>query len=89
MSEVLDEFEEGSKSSFDKLFYGKLLLLVLLVIAFGIYVGDVLFGKSSLEVLLDLQDKKSELIKNVQEIKEQNAILQKEYFELKQLEPQE
>ena len=89
MSEVLDEFEEDSKSSFDKLFYGKLLLLVLLVIAFGIYVGDVLFGKSSLEVLLDLQDKKSELIKNVQEIKEQNAILQKEYFELKQLEPQE
>ena len=89
MSEVLDEFEGDSKNSIDRLFYGKILLLVLFVIAFGIYVGDVLFGKSSLEVLLDLQDKKSELIENVKKIKEQNAILQKEYFELKQLEPQE
>ena len=88
MSEVLDEFEEEHKKS-DRIFYGKILLLVFIVIAFGIYVGDVLFGKSSLEVLLDLQEKKEQLQESVKVIKEKNAILQKEYFELKQLEPDE
>ncbi len=88
MSEVLDEFEEEHKKN-ERIFYGKILLLVFIVVAFGIYVGDVLFGKSSLEVLLDLQDKRDELKERVRVIKEQNAVLQKEYFELKQLEPDE
>ncbi len=87
MSKILNEMERGKSKSIDTLFYGKIALLVLLVIGLGIYVGDVLFGKSSLEVLLDLQDKRDNLKQNVIMIKDKNAHLQKEYFELKQLEP--
>jgi len=87
MSKILNELEREKSKSVDVLFYGKITLLVLLVILLGVYVGDVLFGKSSLEVLLDLQDKRDNLKQNVIIIKNKNAHLQKEYFELKQLEP--
>jgi len=87
MSKILNELEREKSKGLDVLFYGKIALLVLLVVLLGVYVGDVLFGKSSLEVLLDLQDKKDNLKQNVIMIKEKNAHLQKEYFELKQLEP--
>ncbi len=87
MSKILNEFENENDRKSESIFYVKILFLVLAVIAFGIYVGDVLFGKSSLEVLLDLQDSRDNLKQNVKIIKEKNAKLQKEYFELKQLEP--
>lgn len=89
MSEILEEFEKDEKKSPKKgtLFYIKVTFLVFLVISFGIYVGDILFGKSSLDVLLNLQNDKEVLEKNVFDLKEQNAILQKEYFELKDLDP--
>ncbi len=89
MSQILNEFEEGFEKGFNKRLYWKLFFLILVVVSFGIYVGDVLFGKSSLEVMLELEEKKATLQKNVKRLKEQNAILQKEYFELKQLEPEE
>jgi hypothetical protein len=87
MSKILNELERDKTKSIDTAFYGKIALLVFVVIVLGIYVGDVLFGKSSLEVLLDLQDKRDSLKQNVIMIKDKNAHLQKEYFELKQLEP--
>ncbi|MCF6173908.1 MAG: septum formation initiator [Campylobacteraceae bacterium] len=88
MSKILNEFEQDRAKSIERRFYGKIALLILIVAILGVYVGDILFGKSSLEVLLDLQDRRDNLIKNVKIIKEKNAFLQKEYFELKQLEPQ-
>jgi hypothetical protein len=87
MSKILREFENGEKSRGETAFYVKIFLLSLVVIFFGIYVGDILFGKSSLEVLLELQENRDNLKQNVKVIKEKNALLQKEYFELKQLEP--
>ena len=87
MSKILSEFEDGASKRSEASFYVKIFLLVLVVVFFGIYVGDVLFGKSSLEVLLDLQESRDSLKQNVKIIKEKNALLQKEYFELKQLEP--
>ncbi len=87
MSKILSEFEDGNDKKSEVAFYAKILLLALAVIFFGIYVGDILFGKSSLEVLLDLQESRDNLKQNVKVIKEKNALLQKEYFELKQLEP--
>ncbi len=87
MSKILYELEKDTTKKVNKLFYGKIFLLVFAVVLFGVYVGDVLFGKSSLEVLLDLQDRRDNLIQNVKLIKQKNALLQKEYFELKQLEP--
>ncbi len=88
MNKVLNEFNKDGAISTGRYFYVKIALLALIVIVFGVYVGDVLFGKSSLEVLLDLQDRRDNLKQNVKIIKEKNAFLQKEYFELKQLEPQ-
>ncbi|NOX15938.1 MAG: septum formation initiator [Epsilonproteobacteria bacterium] len=88
MSKILNEFERDRAKSIERRFYGKIALLVLFVVVLGVYVGDVLFGTSSLEVLLDLQDRQDNLTKNVKIIKQKNAFLQKEYFELKQLEPQ-
>lgn len=87
MSKILPELGQGGKKKFSKRFYAKMLLLVVAVVVFGIYIGNVLFGKSSLEVLLDLQENRDTLKQNVKLIKKQNALLQKEYFELKQLEP--
>ena len=86
MSEVLDEFEDerGSSGFF---FYLKILGLALIVLLFGLYIGDVLFGRSSLDVLLNLQEDKDTLMVKIQSLKEENAVLQKEYFELRQLDP--
>ncbi len=87
MSKILSEFENGSSKNSGTIFYVKIFFLALMVIFFGIYVGNILFGNSSLEVLLDLQGSRDSLKQNVKIMKEKNALLQKEYFELKQLEP--
>ncbi len=63
----------------------KIVGILLLVVVFGIYVGDMLFGTSSLDVLLNLQMDKEDLQKKVLHLKAENAKLQKEYFELYQL----
>lgn len=86
MSDVLDEFEEeDGRLSFS--FYLKILGLIFVVSLFGFYIGDVLFGKSSLDVLLNLQEDKDTLISKIKNLKGENAVLQKEYFELRQLDP--
>jgi uncharacterized membrane protein len=88
MSEILEEFNtESIKQShrFWSLF--KLFLATLAVIAFGIYMGNLLFGKSSLDVLLGLQADKKYLQERLEALKKENAILQKTYFELRQLDP--
>jgi len=90
MSELLEEFAEETKPRDPKgvSFYLKIFSILVVVVIFGIYVGDMLFGNSSLEVLLDLQDAKQSLEINVEDLKHRNAILQKEYFELKDLDPE-
>lgn len=65
------------------LFY---ILAVIFVIVFGIYLGNVLFGERSLEVLFDLQREKAVLIEEVKELKNENARLQKEFLEREALE---
>jgi cell division protein FtsB len=89
MSELLEEFEDETTKETKKepSFYFKILTLVVIIIGFGIYVGDMLFGKSSLDVLLNLQEAKEQYKLGVEKLKEENAILQKEYFELKDLDP--
>jgi cell division protein FtsB len=83
--QVLDEFSFDKKERLS--FVLKIAFLVLLVVALGVYVGDLLFGNNSLEVLLNLQEKKAILKREVESYKKNNAILQKNYFELLQLEP--
>ncbi len=59
------------------------------ILLFGIYVGILIYGENSLTVLNHLKEKKQALKQEEKILKVENQRLQKEYFELKQLEPKE
>ena len=68
----------------------KALLITLIgILLFGIYLGILIYGENSLTVLNHLQTQKRSLIEEEKVLKAENQRLQKEYFELKQLEPSE
>ena len=64
----------------------KIILVILLSFLFGIYVFNLLFGEKSLSRMIDLQKEYKILNKKVDDLRQQNTTLQKEYFELKELE---
>ncbi|MCB4747853.1 MAG: hypothetical protein LGB54_04565 [Sulfurovum sp.] len=66
-----------------------LFLITIAILLFGIYVGVLIYGENSLTVLQHLIEKKAVLKQEIQILKIKNQRLQKEYFELKQLEPKE
>ncbi|QOR61816.1 hypothetical protein ACM66Z_10415 [Sulfurovum sp. ST-21] len=66
-----------------------LLITTIGILLFGIYVGILIYGENSLTVLQHLKEKKVVLKQEAQILKAENQRLQKEYFELKQLEPKE
>ena len=66
-----------------------LLVTAIGILLFGIYVGILIYGENSITVLNHLAVKKQALIQEEKTIKTENQRLQKEYFELKQLEPKE
>ncbi|MDR0666328.1 MAG: septum formation initiator [Campylobacteraceae bacterium] len=77
-----------NRADHEKIFsYAKKTVVGFAVIILGIYFGNMLFGNSSLEVLLGLKKGKTELEQRVEELKHANAKLQKELFELQQLDP--
>jgi len=59
------------------------------VVALGFYIGDLLFGNASVEVLMQLENYESHLKKEIVRLKRENAKLQKEYFELRELDSDE
>jgi len=66
----------------------KTLLLALLgILLFGIYIGVLIKGENSLTVLNHLKEKKQVLLVKGRALKQENQKLQKEFFEVKQLEP--
>jgi len=65
------------------------LVTALGILLFGIYVGVLLYGENSLQVWNQLKTKKLDLANEKERLKVKNQILQKEFFELKQLEPKE
>ncbi len=68
----------------------KTLLLTLIgILLFGIYIGILIYGENSVTVLQHLEAKKTALKKESAILKADNQRLQKEFFELKQLEPKE
>ena len=67
---------------------GKFFLALFLIILLGIYIGVLLYGTNSLEVLFRLQDYETSLKENVTTLKKENAELQREYFELKEISAQ-
>jgi hypothetical protein len=63
----------------------KFLLLIILVLGMGVYIGMILYGTNSLEVFLGLQDYEQYLQNEIYRLKNENAELQREYFELKEI----
>jgi len=83
MSNIRDELATGKRSRRDKGFsFLQLFVLIAIVLMAAVYMGETLFGKNSLEVLLSLQQQQKILDKKIKYISHQNAALQKEYFEL-------
>jgi hypothetical protein len=66
----------------------KFLLLFFLVVGLGVYLGVLLYGTSSLEILIGLQDYEIYLHTEVLRLKLENAELQHEFFELKEISAQ-
>ena len=88
--ELFDEIQ--TKGSITQEYLGlsltKFFVLLLMVLAFGIYLGIIFYGTNSLEILLGLQDYETYLQGEVHRLKENNAGLQREYFELKEISAQ-
>ena len=66
----------------------KFFMFFLIILAFGIYIGVILYGTNSLEILLGLQDYQTYLQDEVLRLKTENAQLQREFFELKEISAQ-
>lgn len=64
-----------------------LIVMFLVLFSLGAYSGYLLFGTNSLEVLLSVRGKKAILQEDVRVLQSENAKLQKQFFELKGLEP--
>jgi cell division protein FtsB len=64
----------------------KIALVILLSFLFGVYIFNLLFGEKSFSRMVDLEKEYKTLDKKVKNLKKENTILQKEYFELKELE---
>ena len=66
-----------------------IIITAIVIILFGVYLGVLIYGENSLTVLSHLKQEKKSLLEEAQLLKNENQKLQKEYFELKQLEPSE
>jgi hypothetical protein len=62
-----------------------LLLILVGILLFGLYVGVLLFGENSLEVLNGLREEKAQLQSEKRRLQSENQRLQKKYFELLQI----
>ena len=67
---------------------GKFFILFSIVVILGVYLGVLFYGTNSLEVLFGLQDYNAYLQDEVHRLKLDNAELQREYFELKEISAQ-
>jgi len=71
----------------------KFIVIVIVSIAITLFlsyhVANILFGDNSLEVYNSLKHKQEYLESEIIRLQKDNAYLQKEYFELKNLEPEE
>ncbi|MBP9616600.1 MAG: septum formation initiator [Aliarcobacter sp.] len=62
---------------------------LIITIFFSYHAVNVLFGDNSLQVYNSLKYKKEYLEGEILRLQRENAYLQKEYFELKNLEPEQ
>ncbi|WP_066154924.1 FtsB family cell division protein [Aliarcobacter cryaerophilus] len=72
--------------------FGFMLVVIfslLVTIYFAYHWVNLLFGDNSIQVYNSLKHKKEYLEDEISRLQKENAYLQKEYFELKNLEPEE
>lgn len=79
------ELPEPLSQRYLGLSWNRFFIALVIVLALGIYIGILLFGTNSLEVLLQLEEYENYLKIEIEQLKNENALLQKEYFELKEL----
>lgn len=82
---LLNEEKESLSEHYFGLSTSKFLLYAGIVLVVGIYLGVIFFGDNSLSVLLDLEEHQNYLSEDIEHLKVENAALQKQYFELKEL----
>ena len=88
--ELFDEIDntQSLTQQYLGLSLAKFLLLLLIVLAFGVYIGLILYGTNSLEILFGLEEYEMYLQDEVYRLKQENAELQREFFELKEISAQ-
>lgn len=72
--------------------FGFMLIVIFSLLAtvyFAYHWVNLLFGDNSIQVYNSLKHKKEYLEDEISRLQKENAYLQKEYFELKNLEPEE
>ncbi|MCX6061071.1 MAG: hypothetical protein NT103_02325 [Campylobacterales bacterium] len=78
-----------SKQSFSERRFGlstpKFFLVIGLIIAILFYLSVLVFGNNSILVLINLEEYQTFLTEDIERLKSENASLQKQYFELKEL----
>ncbi|MDO9305771.1 MAG: hypothetical protein Q8R58_00235 [Sulfuricurvum sp.] len=78
-----------SEESFSERRFGlstpKFFLVVGLIVAILFYLSVLIFGNNSLLVLINLEEYQTFLTEDIERLKSENASLQKQYFELKEL----
>lgn len=85
--ELFDEID-NTQSITEKhlgLSLSKFSFLLSIVLALGVYIGILFYGTNSLSILFGLQDYEDYLQSEITRLKNENAELQKEYFELKEI----
>ena len=80
--------DESITQKYFGLTLGKFFLFFFLIVFLGIYLGVILYGTNSVEVLFGLEDYETYLKDEVVRLRNENAELQREYFELKEISAQ-
>lgn len=82
---LLHEERESLSERYFGLSTQKFILAASVVLTVGVYMGFIFFGDNSLSVLLELEEHQDYLSEDIERLKAENATLQKQYFELKEL----
>ncbi len=89
MSDLYKDIDNDE--SFTQRYFGlstlKFFIAFVAVVVVGIYIGTLLFGQNSLEVLMSLESYENNLKVKIKVLKAENAKDQKSYFQLKELAP--
>ena len=88
-----DILKDDDYSSFSQRRFGlstpKFLTIIGIGFIFFIYLWIIVFGDNSLLVLLNLEERQEFLTDDIERLKSENAQLQKQYFELKEIDSDE